>query len=66
LTDQLLRQGGELLDEVLLLGAVVVDVVEFPIAFELHHRLPRTAAHRTIAFMHPEQRTWWQGTGQVR
>ena len=56
LADEVLAQCGEFSDDVVLLGAVVVDVVELPWAFELLHELPRAAAQGAIAFMHPEDR----------
>lgn len=56
LADEVLAERGEFGDDVVLLGAVIVDVVELPGAFELLHELPRAGAHGAIALVHPENR----------
>ncbi len=56
LANEVLAHGGEFRDEVVLLGAVFIDVVELPRAFELLYELPRPGTHGAVALVHPEDR----------
>ena len=45
---------GMLSRQIVLLGAIVVDMVQLPTALKLHHRLPRPAPHSSIPLVLPE------------